>query len=177
MAVYVFGAGASVSAGYPLASKLLNALSAWLDRCDDSIHWVPRARNRILQLRETFGPLDDFESILERLDACGQTRITPTGPTTYQQDPLDILHDYTEGLQGIDGRNPELGAQGFYPQYLRSDLVLAFREFFYETETKRVEPVAYDTFAHNRATSDSSIITFNYDVAVERSLAKCGTGT
>lgn len=106
MRTYIFGAGESVSAGYPLASQLLYALSEWLDRCDPSVHWVPWARNRILQLRETFGTLDDFEGILGKLEECVQQRVWPTGPTTYRQDPKDIVHDYTEELRsvGVGGR-------------------------------------------------------------------------
>jgi hypothetical protein len=172
MTVYVLGAGASVSAGYPLASKLLDGLSAWLDRCDPSVQWVPWARNRIVQVRETFGSLHDFEGVLGRLEEYGQRRITPTGTTTYHQDQKDILHDCTELLQGANCGNANVLAQGFYPQYLRSDLISKFREFFYEIEKKRFNTTAYDTFARHKVSPGSSIIMFNYDVALERSLAK-----
>jgi hypothetical protein len=40
MTAYILGAGASVSSGYPLAPKLLEKLSACLDGCDQSVHWV-----------------------------------------------------------------------------------------------------------------------------------------
>src|ERR1700686_5265174 len=75
MTGYVLGAGASFSAGYPLASNLLDGLSAWLDRCDPSVHWVPWARNRIVQVRETFGSLEDFEGILGKLDEYGTSAL------------------------------------------------------------------------------------------------------
>src|ERR1022692_4946129 len=172
MTVYALGAGASVSAGYPVASKLLDGLSAWLDRCDPSVQWVPWARNRIVQVRETFGSLHDFEGVLGRLEEYGQRRITPTRATTYHQDQKDILHDCTELLQGANCGNANVLAQGFYPQYLRSDLISKFREFFYEIEKKRFNTAAYDTFARHKVSPGSSIITFNYDVALERSLAK-----
>jgi hypothetical protein len=55
MKAYVFGAGASVDAGYPLASQLLHGLSNWLNHCASSTHWVPWALNRIVQVQETFG--------------------------------------------------------------------------------------------------------------------------
>ncbi|MBS1855843.1 MAG: SIR2 family protein, partial [Acidobacteria bacterium] len=170
MRAYIFGAGASVSAGYPLASQLLHGLSAWLDRCDTSVHWVPWARNRIVQVRETFGSLDDFEGILGKLEEFGQRRVSPPGPTTYRQDLKDILHDYTEGLRGVG----DADTGGFYPQYLRSDLILALREFFYQTEQLRTEPNAYESFAVRKACPHSSVITFNYDIALERALAKAG---
>jgi SIR2-like domain len=170
MKAYVFGAGASVSAGYPLASRLLHALSGWLDSCDPSLHWVPWARNRIVQVRETFGSLDDFEGVLGKLEDYGQQRVRSTGPTTYCQDVKDIVHDVAENNAG----DPDASTRGFYPQYLRGDLIGAFREFFYKTEELRSKPNAYDAFAKRKAGLDSSIITFNYDVALERALRKAG---
>src|SRR5579872_4511957 len=98
MTAHIFGAGASVSAGYPLARQLLRDLSAWLDHGDPSVHWVPWARNRIVQVRETIGSLDDFEGILGKLEEYGQLRVRPTGPTTYRQDPKDVAHDCAERL-------------------------------------------------------------------------------
>jgi hypothetical protein len=172
MRVYVLGAGASVSAGYPLASQLLGELSSWLDCCDSSVHWVPWARNRIVQIRETFGSLDDFEATLGRLEEYGQQRVKPTGQTTYCQDYKDLAHDCMERLQGVDCGDPNIPAQGFYPQYLRSDLISAFREFFYQVEELRTKANAYDDFAERKACPDSSVITFNYDIALERALAK-----
>ena len=41
MTAYILGAGASAHAGYPLASRLLQALSDWLDGKNDGEHWVP----------------------------------------------------------------------------------------------------------------------------------------
>ena len=177
MTAYVLGAGASVHAGYPLASRLLQTLSDWLDRQSQSEQWVRGCRNRIVQVRETLGSLDDFEGILGKLDIYGQRRVIPTGPTTYAQDTKDIIQDCMERLQGAPSPTP---AEGFYPQYLRSDLILALREFFYDTEQNRVGSTAYDDFA-GRLNSDSVIITLNYDVALERALAKAlmwdvGTG-
>src|ERR1041384_6159285 len=108
MKAYIFGAGASVNAGYPLASKLLRGLAAWLDRCDPSLHWVPWARNRIVQVRETFGSLDDFEGILGKLEDYGHQRVKPTGPTTYHQDRNDIGRDCIERFQGVDAGDPDI---------------------------------------------------------------------
>jgi len=58
----------------------------WLDRCDPSAHWVTWAWNRIVQVRETYGSLDDFEEILGKLEQYGHERVRPTGPATYRQD-------------------------------------------------------------------------------------------
>src|SRR5690349_367764 len=125
MPVYVLGAGASVSAGYPLASCLLEGLSIWLGECAQEVHWVPGVRNRIVQVRETFGSLGDFERLLGKLEEYGQHRVKPVGPTTYHQDPKDIFHDCSEQFFGLGNGEPVVHA-GFYPQYLRSDLITAF---------------------------------------------------
>ena len=174
MTAYILGAGASAHAGYPVASRLLQALSDWLDCASESEHWVGPCRNRILQVRETFGTLDDFEGILAKLEAYGHKRVRPTGPVTYRQDPKDILHDCTERLRGVDDGAPDAPAKGFYPQYLRSDLIMALREFFYQAEQHRTGQTAYDRFAAQKIESDSLAITLNYDVALERALAKAG---
>ncbi len=176
MTAYILGAGASAHAGYPLACKLLGALSDWLDldHGSESEHWVRTCRNRIVQVRETFGSLDDFEGILGKLEEHGYVRVKPTSPTTYWQDDKDIIHDCTERLKGVDCGGPDNPAEGFYPQYLRSDVILALREFFYHIEQSRCGPTAYDSFAGQKIDSNSLVITLNYDVALERALAKAG---
>jgi len=147
-----------VCAGYPLASSLLRGLSAWLDSCDPSVHWVPSARNRIIQVREKFGSLNDFEGILRRLEDYELQRVTATQPTISRQEPVD---------------DPGAPAEGFYPQNLRSELISVFREFFYHNEKLRNEqPNAYDIFAVRKVGPDSTVITFNYDIALERALAR-----
>jgi hypothetical protein len=174
MRAYILGAGASLSAGYPLASKLLESLSAWLDRCDSTLHWVPGMRNRMIQVRETFGSLGNFEAILGQLEEYGHLRVKPDGPTTYRQDHKDIIHDCMERFRRTVNSDPDTPAEGFYPQYLRSDLISAFREYFYDIEEKQKRRHAYDDFADRKAGRDCSVITFNYDVALERSLARAG---
>jgi hypothetical protein len=172
MKAYVFGAGASVQAGYPLASRLLHALSDWLDTSpggEESAFWVQPCRNRMLQIRETFGSLDSLENVLGKLEQYGTQRAVPTSAATYQQDMKDLMHDASEQFMGR--RDPDAPAEGFYPQYLRSDLITAFREMFYSIEQNRCGENAYDKLAR-AADAGSGFITFNYDVALERALAK-----
>lgn len=175
MTAYILGAGASAHAGYPLASRLLQSLSEWLDGKSDEEHWVPACRNRILQVRETFGSLDDFEGILGKLEEFGYRRVRPNGPTTYGQDVKDIFHDCTERMRGnvAEVGDADTPATGFYPQYLRSDLITAFREYFYEIETRRSGEIAYDWFAC-KIDANALVITFNYDVALECALVRAG---
>jgi hypothetical protein len=175
MTAYILGAGASAHAGYPLASTLLQALSGWLDGKGDAEHWIGWCRNRIKQVRETFGSLDDFEGILGKLEDFGDKRVRPSGPATYQQDPKDISHDLAERMRGhcADAVHASTQFTGFYPQYLRSDLITGLREYFYEIETNRSFEIAYNRFARD-IKPGALIITLNYDVAVERALAKAG---
>ncbi len=78
-----------------------------------------------------------------------------------------------ERFPDVDAGDPDLPTEGFYPQYLRSDLIAALREWFCQTEELRTQPNAYDAFVR-RVMPGSTMITFNYDVALERALAKVG---
>jgi hypothetical protein len=71
----------------------------WLDGCGPALQWVPGVRNRIVQVRETFGSLNDFEGILGKLEEYGQQRLKPAGRTTYSQDIRDIFHDLTNRIR------------------------------------------------------------------------------
>lgn len=54
-------------------------------------------------------------------------------------------------MERLQGGDPNIPAHGFYPQYLRSDLISAFREFFYQVEELRTKFNAYDDFAKRKA--------------------------
>lgn len=154
MIAYVFGAGASVNARYPLASSLLHELSNWLDSQNIHEYHIEKYRNRFVQLRALFPTLDDFEEIL---------RILSNG-----QDQVKLECDTPRG---------ETNAQSnrFCLQYLRDDLVSAVREFFYYVEEHRSEETAYDKFAQHHMSQEDTLITFNYDVSLERALKRAGT--
>lgn len=176
MTAYVFGAGASVQAGYPLASRLLHTLSDWLDTNpggEAAPHYVQTCQYWMGQIRETWGSLDSLEDVLGKLEQYGTERVVPSGLTTYRQDAKDVSHDFIEASMGRGSPNPREPTVGFYPQYLRDNLVSAFREFFYHIEESRSGDNAYDRLASKTA-ADSSFITFNYDVALERALARSG---
>jgi hypothetical protein len=96
-----------------LASKLLQALSDWLDRYEDPEDWVNSCRNRIVQVRETFGSLDDFEGILGTLEEYGHERVKPTGATTYRQDYKDLFHDCTKKMRARIAGIPMCRQKGF----------------------------------------------------------------
>ena len=67
MITYVFGAGASRHAGYPLADELGNALRDWICRNKSTEH---EYRIHIDQLHELYGGLGNLENILTDLDEC-----------------------------------------------------------------------------------------------------------
>jgi hypothetical protein len=165
MTAYVFGAGASAHARYPLASNLLTELAAWLDSQDPEIQHIQLYRCRILQLGMVFPSLADFEGILERLASAGQERLG----TAYEcpQSVRDMFEDLARGATNAHSK-------GFYPQYLRDDLVSAVREFFYDIEVRQSESTAYANFVRECVTVDDTLITFNYDVALERALKAAG---
>jgi len=66
-------------------------------------------------------------------------------------------------------------SNGFYAHNMRDDLLIAVREFFFDVESHRSEETAYDRFARHRVSPNDTLITFNYDVALDRALAGAGT--
>lgn len=133
MTTYVFGAGASLHAGYPLASKLLVELIQWARSHD-------RLEVRIHQLQQLCPALLDFEAVLNHLDS-------------HEDDPITVGDDV------------------FYGQNVRTDLTRAVREYFDEVRSQST-PNAYRDFAQRRAKPGDVVITFNYDVSLERELQK-----
>lgn len=136
MTTYVFGAGASVHAGYPLAADLWNKLRAWTsrNRPEGYDYWTG-----IDKLHELYGELENIEQILTDLDD------PPSGSPAWGRDP-----SVREGL-------------------LRNFFV-ALREFFDDLGTGHAP--LYSCFARERVRQDDLLITFNYDVELERELKK-----
>jgi len=170
MIAYVLGAGASAHARYPLAPDLLSAVAGWLDgKCPDE-PGISDFRTRIQQLRAEFPGVDDFEEVLRNLDFCGQDRIGIASVGADVQCARDLLEDASRSLDSGQ-QEPDGEVRGFYPQYLRDDLASAVREFFYEIASGGFEG-AYDNFAEHRARNGDTVITFNFDVSVERALRR-----
>jgi hypothetical protein len=67
MTVFVLGAGASVHAGYPLASELGEEMYSWAGQNSQT---VGHLTGFIESLRELYGSLSDFERILTELTEC-----------------------------------------------------------------------------------------------------------
>lgn len=67
MTTFVFGAGASHHAGYPLASKLGDALLDWAQRADPISEFHGQG---VRDLSDLYGNLGNLEQILAELDDC-----------------------------------------------------------------------------------------------------------
>src|SRR6267378_4158089 len=65
MDTYILGAGASVHAGYPLASKLGLKLDEWVQSRPDN----DEIKSSIDQVKHLYGNFDDFEEVLTRVDS------------------------------------------------------------------------------------------------------------
>jgi hypothetical protein len=134
MKIFVLGAGASFHAGYPLASTMGAALEEWTNSNSEAASY----QSTLSEIRQRYGNLDDFESILE-----------------------DLMTPRAEHKSSFEIQRP----------YLLSNLQEALRLQF---EAIRSHPAAlYDRLAEVTAAGDV-IITFNYDLAVERSLRRSG---
>ncbi len=140
MTVYVLGAGASRRAGYPLGSELRSELEAWGSRSPCSTTTRSRDFRERLSTLNRIYPSDSFDSILTDL---------------YEHQP--------------GSRAASLLAE--CPQFL-VDVLDGFRQYFREMhfrETQSQAPLDYGRLAKLLRRGDV-IVTFNYDLALEREL-------
>jgi hypothetical protein len=136
MKVIILGAGASVHAGYPLASQMGKSLAAWIEILPADHHF----RTVISQIEERYGSLDNFESILE-------------------------------DLMAPPSQDSQRTAFEIRPAYILGDLQEALRQQF---EMIRSRPVAlYERLVKLLQPGDT-VITFNYDLAIEKALHEAG---
>ena len=135
MRVFVFGAGASHHAGYPLAAEMGKSLATWIMTLTSDHQY----RDHLNQIVNIYGPLDDFESILADLMTCAPgSRAASLGLTR-----ANLLNDLTE----------------------------AIHDHF---DAIRSAPAAlYDGLACFIRPGDV-VITFNYDLGIERALRSTG---
>jgi hypothetical protein len=137
--VYVLGAGASVHAGYPLASELSCEIEKWACSVYKRVSWAdPDICGCFATLRAAFhDEVGNFEVILTRLQQ-------------YRRDPVagEVLHEHP-GISGV----LTAGLVGLFRERQQSDP----RPDLYEWLAARVRP-------------GDTIITFNYDCAIERAL-------
>ena len=138
MRAFVFGAGASLHVGYPLARDLGRKLIDWAasNPRPDYLHWIdPNELPGILP------SLDDFEGIITELE----------NPTPR-------------------------GAVSKIPRWKRGSILAGFRNVLCDLfDSKRVnDALLYRQFATEIIQPGDVVITFNYDVSLERELRRAG---
>jgi hypothetical protein len=143
MRTFIFGAGASVHAGYPLASNLWRSMEQW------TLSNFPEGHNfrtAVDTMRSEFDLSKSFELVLTDLD----DRIEP------------FLKEKPDTRKGIEEKVRLV--------YLRVALRAMIPSYF---NSLRSQPARlYGIFATCVLARGDAVITFNYDVALDRELAK-----
>ena len=136
MRVYLLGAGASVHAGYPLASQLGSGLASWVATLPAQHQY----HERMKQLRTVYGTLDDFEALMTDLFTCAPGSCASALP---QSTRPYLLGDIEEGIM----------------------------EYF---NAIRPRPALLCDQLAQRTWHGDVVLTFNYELSVERSLQAAG---
>lgn len=140
MKTFVFGAGASVHSGYPLASKLWSALERWGSERIAREEFRDGAFGTMNRMFDMSLP---FEVALSHLD----DRIASPGDA-YDRACLPIV---------------------------RGEIQQRIRQYFDSIRTQSAD--LYSRFAREIVAPGDSVITFNYDVSLDRELQKSGNWT
>jgi len=141
MTVFVLGAGASVHAGYPLASNLGEDLHTWA--CLNRQTAAGQKSGFLESLRALYGNLADCECVLTELIEC------PAGSRAESLTQMQRGH----ALGAIEELVPE---------------------FFWSLSQNNGTSNLYDDLARNHIRDGDVVLTFNYDLACERSLKRAG---
>lgn len=137
---YVLGAGASCDMGYPFAKSMGRGLFAWMARHTASGPYDFRAAAESLKAR--FEQVEDIEDLLGRLDEC----ISEAKGSTWERRAL------ASQLANHD----------------RPALVEAIRAWF--DEVRQAPSESYGIFARKIVKPGDCVISFNYDVSLDREL-------
>jgi hypothetical protein len=146
MTVYVLGAGASHHAGYPLASSMGAELFLWMRKQGDAQGFESRYPDTAQFFEERFGPVESIENFF----------------TEIQQ----LIADWEHGT-------PDQRSIRTIVANEQSVLVNALRSWFIGIQQRR-SAQAYKKFAAEVVASGDCIITFNYDVSLDRELKLAG---
>jgi len=145
MRTFIFGAGASLHAGYPLAADLWHVMERWVRATFPEDH---NFRDAVDTMRTEFDVSKSFELVLMDLD----NRIEPllkASPATRKTIKEKVTLVYLRAA-----------VQSMIPFYFNS---------------VRSQPAdLYRMFAADVLAPEDTIITFNYDLAVDRELKRSG---
>lgn len=149
MTTYVLGAGASHHAGYPLARTMASELLQWMKRpVSDPGSYAAQYPVTARSLEERFSPVENVEALV----------------TAIQQ----LLDKYENGTQEERAERAVLGNE-------YGVLKNAVRAWFGEIQQGiALNSLVYQRFAREVVVPGDCIITFNYDVSLDRELRLAG---
>ena len=149
MTTYVLGAGASHDAGYPLAKTMASDLFRWMK---DTKHapdsYAARYPDTAHFFEESFGPVQNVEDLMT--------------------DIQELIKRYEIGTREQRAKRTVLANE-------YGVLQTAVRAWFAEIQQRAVSlSIAYQSFARDIVVRGDCVITFNYDVSLERELRLAG---
>ena len=145
MTTYVLGAGASRDAGYPLAKTMGSELFKWMKGSTHALDsYAARYPATAHFLEESFGPVENVEDLV----------------TAIQK----LIEEYENGTREQRVRRTVVANEyGVFKN--------AVRAWFAEIQQGvALSSMAYRAFARNIVLPGDCVITFNYDVSLEREL-------
>ena len=147
MTTYVLGAGASRDAGYPLARTMAADLFRWMKgRSHAPGSYAARYPNTAHFLEERFGPIEDVEDLVTKIQKAIEE--SESGAQEQRANRTLVANEY-----GV--------------------LQTAVRAWFAEIQQGSASSSsAYRAFAQDVVVPGDCIVTFNYDVLLDRELKK-----
>ncbi|MGA2588827.1 MAG: hypothetical protein ABSH32_02825 [Bryobacteraceae bacterium] len=149
MTTYVLGAGASRDAGYPLAKTMASELLQWMKRpVHDPDSYAARYPPAARFFEESFAPVENVEDLVTAIHK--------------------LIDEYEGGTREQRARRTLVANEyGVFKN--------AVREWFAEIQQgAALNSSAYRDFARNIVAKGDCIVTFNYDVSLERELRLAG---
>jgi hypothetical protein len=149
MTTYVLGAGASHDAGYPLAKTMASELLQWMKRpTHDPDSYAARYPATARFMEESLGPIENIEDLVTAIQ--------------------NLIDEYENGTREQRAKRTLVANEyGVFKQ--------AVRAWFAEIQRgAALRSSAYQDFARNIVVPGDCIITFNYDVSLDRELRLAG---
>lgn len=143
MRTFILGAGASVHAGYPLATNLWSAIESWVRVTYPANHMF---RSVVDEINTRFDLSKSFELVLTDLDN-RITRLLKTAPIA-----------------------PDDNLQKHLLLHLRNQIASMIPSYFNSLRSQPAD--LYDIFADQVLAPRDLVITFNYDLALDRALRR-----
>lgn len=149
MTTYVLGAGASRHAGYPLANTMAAELLAWMKSPKhDPDSYAARYPATARFIEESFGPVANIEDLISAIQK--------------------LIEDYEHGTPNQRTKRTIVANE-------YGVLQTAVRAWFAEIQHgPALQSPVYRDFARNIVSRGDRIITFNYDVSLDRELKQAG---